>query len=282
MGTPVPFGRAVGTDYFETMGTSLVRGRLFMAADHMPGAHVAIIDETAAKQYLPGGNGLDPCVYLGNDQPCTQIVGVVKSTVLWEMTGTKGSIVYVPLEAWPEQRINMMEIRTTGDPRPLVPALRQAVLSVSSDLPWADIVPVSERLAPQLRPWRLGASMFTAFGVLALCLAAVGLYGLLSYVVTQRTQEIGIRKALGAPSGGVVQLVLRGALAMTVAGVTIGIVAALAAGRLIASQLYGVSSRNPTVIAASAVVLVVVAIVASLAPAIRATRVDPLVALRAE
>ncbi len=281
-GTPVPFMRAVGPNYFETMGTSLLRGRFFTAADHRPNARVAIIDEGTAKQYLPDGSGLDPCVYLGSRTDCTEIVGVVKNTVLWEITGDKGSIVYLPFDSWREQAISTIEVRTAGDPTRSIPAIRRAALSVSPDLPWLDIYPLSDRVAPQLKPWRLGASMFTAFGVLALCLSAVGLYGLLSYVVTRRTQEIGIRKALGAPSGGVVGMVLRGALGMTVVGVAIGVVAALAAGRMIASQLYGVSPRDPIVIAVCAVVLVVVAIAASFAPAIRATRVDPMVALRSE
>jgi predicted permease len=278
----VPFWRAVGAGYFETMGTPLVHGRLFTPADHVFRAHVAIVDESTAKKYGLDRDGLDPCVYLGSEQECTEIVGVVKNTVLWEMTGDKGSIIYTPFESWGEEAVNMLAVRTTGDPAPMIPAIRQAVLAASPDLPWADIRPLSEWLAPQLRPWRLGASMFTAFGVLALCLAAVGVYGLLSYVVTQRTQEIGIRKALGAPDAGVVRMVLRGALGMTLAGVAAGVVIALAGGRFLASQLYGVSPRDPFVIVVCAVSLVVVAIVACLAPARRATRVDPMVALKIE
>jgi predicted permease len=280
-GDRVPFARAVGTNYFETMGTPLKRGRFFRAADFVPGAHVAIVDEAAAKQFLPDGNGLDPCVYLGSDKMCTEIVGVVANTVRWDMTGDKGAVVYLTLEEWPDA-VTMMEVRTIGNPTSLIPAVRQAVLSVSPDLPWADIRPISERLDPQLRPWRLGASMFTAFGVLALCLAAVGLYGLLSYIVVQRTHEIGVRKALGASDGGVIRMVLRGALGMTLAGIAVGVVIALGAGRLVASQLYGISPHDPAVIALCAGALVIVAIVASLVPARRATHVDPMVALRAE
>src|SRR5687768_16620724 len=153
----------------------------------------------------------------------------------------------------------MMEVRTVGDPASAIDAVRQAILTVSSDLPWVDVRPVSERLAPQLRPWRLGASMFTAFGVLALCLAAIGLYGLISYVVAQRTHEIGVRKALGASDRGVARLILGGAMAMTTVGVLIGLVSALGAGRLVASQLYGISPHDPVVLMASAGGLLVVA-----------------------
>jgi ABC-type antimicrobial peptide transport system permease subunit len=124
--------------------------------------------------------------------------------------------------------------------------------------------------------------MFATFALLALSLAAVGLYGLLSYVVAQRTHEIGVRKALGAPDGGVARMILRGALGMTLAGLAIGVVIALGAGRFVASQLYGVSPRDPTVILLCAGSLFVVAIAACLAPMLRATRVDPMGALRAE
>lgn len=281
-GTPVPFGRAVGTDYFETMGTKLVRGRFFNAEDHLPGKRVAIVDESTAKHYWPDGNILDPCVYLGDNSACTEIVGVVSNTVLWEMTGDKGFIVYVPLESPWAQNATMMEVRTSRDPITLIPAVRQAVMSVSSDLPWVDIQPIARRLDPQIRPWRLGASMFTAFGVLALSLAAVGLYGLLSYAVAQRTHEIGVRKALGAADGRVIRMVLGDALAMTVVGVVIGVGLALAAGQAIAAQLYQVSPRDPLVFLVCASVLIVVAIIACAAPMRRALGVDPIVALRAD
>ncbi|HTE45172.1 MAG TPA: ABC transporter permease [Gemmatimonadaceae bacterium] len=281
-GSPVPFARAVGSDYFETMGTELRRGRLFTPADHRPDAHVAIIDEATAKRFWPDGNGLDSCVELGSDQACTQIVGVVANTVMWDIVGDKGSIVYLPFETWPDLGISMMEVKSSGDPAALVVAVRRAVSSMSPELPWVDIQPVSRRLDPQLRPWQLGASMFTAFGALALGLAAMGIYGLLSYAVARRAHEIGIRKALGAPDGGVVRMIVRGALVVTLPGVVIGVGIALATGRVVARQLYGVSPHDPSVIVLCVCGLVAVAIVASLAPARRATRVDPMVTLRAE
>ncbi|HEY6829553.1 MAG TPA: ABC transporter permease [Gemmatimonadaceae bacterium] len=281
-GQPMPFGRGVGSDYFETMGTRLVRGRFFNAQDHQPGKRVAIIDESTAKQFWPNGEVLDPCAYLGDMTACTEIVGVVANTALWNIIGDKGFIVYVPIESPWGQPATMMEVRTSRDPAALIASVRQAVTSVSSDLPWVDIQPLASRLDPQLRPWRLGASMFTAFGGLALCLAAVGLYGLLSYAVAQRTHEIGVRKALGAADGRVVRMVLGDALAMTAVGIVIGIGLALAFGKGIASQLYQVSPRDPLVFAICAVVLIVVAIVACAAPMRRALGVDPIVSLRAD
>jgi ABC-type antimicrobial peptide transport system permease subunit len=202
--------------------------------------------------------------------------------VLWDVIGDKGFIVYVPLESPWGQAATMMEVRTSRDPAALIGPVRQAVMSVSADLPWVDIQPVARRLDPQIRPWRLGASMFTAFGALALCLAAVGLYGLLSYAVAQRTHEIGVRKALGAADSRVVRMVLGDALAMTVVGIVIGIGLALAAGKAIASQLYQVSPRDPLVFVVCAGVLIIVAIVACAAPMRRALGVDPIVALRTD
>jgi predicted permease len=281
-GTPVPFGRAVGSDYFETMGTRLVRGRFFNAEDHVPGKRVAIVDESTAKHYWPNGDVIDPCVYLGDMTACTEVVGVVSNTVLWEMTGNKGFIVYVPIESPWAQNVTMMEVRTSRDPASLIASVRQAVTSVASDLPWVDIQPVARRLDPQIRPWRLGASMLSAFGVLALCLAAVGLYGLLSYAVAQRTHEIGIRKALGAADRRLIGTVLGDALAMTTVGIVIGIGLALALGKAISAQLYQVSPRDPAVFVICSAVLLLVAIVACAAPMRRALRVDPIVALRAD
>lgn len=281
-GSPVPFWRAVGSDYFATVGTSLVRGRFFTAADHVAGAHVAIVDEATAKQYELANGGLDPCIYLGSDRKCTEVVGVVESTVAWQLTGDRHMVLYMPFEAWPSEAITLMLVRSSGDARELIPALRQLVVSAAPQLPWTDIRPFAEWLAPQLRPWRLGASMFTAYGVLALCLASVGLYGLLSYMVIQRSHEIGVRKALGAPDGRLIGEVLRGAMSMTAFGIAFGVAVALGAGRLISSQLYGISPRDPIVIVLCAGVLIVVTIIACLAPARRATKVDPIIALRAE
>lgn len=281
-GSPVPFGRAVGTDYFVTMGTRLIRGRYFTAADHHANANVAVVDEATAARIWPGTDPLDPCVYLGSDDRCTEIVGVVANTVLWQITGERGMIVYVPIEAWPEQAISMMEVRTSGDPEELIPALRQVIAAAAPGLPWIDIKPLAEWIAPQVRPWRLAASMFTAFGVLALLLAAVGLYGMLSYIVARRTQELGIRRALGAGDRGVVAMVIRGGLWMTVPGIVVGVAVALAAGRLLASELYGVAPHDLRAIMIGALSLLVVTVIACVAPARRATKVDPMVTLRSD
>jgi hypothetical protein len=279
-GTPMPNFRAVGDDYFPTLGTNLVRGRLFNRGDHRQNSHVAIVDEATAKEFFSGGDVLEGCVVVGDD-PCVHIVGVVKDAVLWDMLGKKGTLVYAPIESWTMGPITM-EIRTAGDPVSLVPAIRRALQSVSPDLPWVDVHPVKQDLDPQLRPRRVSASMFTAFGFVALGLAAVGLYGLLAYAVAQRSHEIGVRKALGADDSGIAGMVLRGALGVAVVGVVVGLAASLAASKLVASQLYGVSPRDPVIMSISAASLIVVTIIAALAPVRRATRVDPVVTLRAD
>jgi len=280
-GSPVPFFRAVGTDYFQTTGTALVRGRLFSPDDHRPNSHVIIVDESAAKRFLPEGNVLEGCVVVGSD-PCVHVVGVVKDAVMWDMLGDKGQIVYRPIESFDGGTITTIVIRAAGDPVGLIPAIRAAVQSVSPTLPWVDIHPVGQDLDPQLRPRRISASIFAVFGILALGLAAVGLYGLLAYAVAQRSHEIGVRKALGAADAGIARLILRGALGITVSGVVTGVVASLAASKLVASQLYGVSPRDPMIIAVSAASLIVVTIIAALVPVRRATRVDPVITLRAD
>lgn len=186
----------------------------------------------------------------------------------------------MPLGSIWNTRVSVMEVRASGDPTTIADAVRRTMQSSAPDMPSARVQLLSTILAPLLRPWRMGASMFSAFGVLALGLAAIGLYGVLSYMVAQRTREIGIRKALGAQDGSVVRMVVGSALGVTVAGILAGALVAIPGGRLIASQLYGVSSRDPLVFGACAAVLTAVALLASCLPAKRAARVDPMVALR--
>jgi len=279
-GMAVPFFRAVAPDFFETTGTPLIRGRFFNADDHRANSGVLIVDETTAKEFLPGGDVLQGCVVAGSDQ-CAHVVGIVKDAVMWDMIGQKGRIVYGPVED-SDEPITTLEIRTAGDPSELIPAIRRAIQSVSPDLPWVDVHPVSQDLDPQLRPRRISAAMFTTFGILALGLAAIGLYGLLAYAVAQQSHEIGVRKALGATDGRITRMVLRSALGVTIGGVAIGLLASLATSKIVANQLYGVSARDPVILSISAVSLIAVSIIAALAPVRRATRVDPVVTLRAD
>jgi len=154
--------------------------------------------------------------------------------------------------------------------------------SVAPGLPFVDVKPMSVYLAPQLRPWQLGASMFTLFGTVALALAAVGLYGVFSYAVARRTREMGIRAALGARSGDILRLVMREGLWLTVAGIAIGVLLALGIGRVLASLLVGVTGTDPVLLGGAAAVVLCITLLAVVLPARRAAGIDPVVALREE
>ena len=164
----------------------------------------------------------------------------------------------------------------------LVPVVRRAMVATAADLPYADVRPFPDLYATQVRPWRLGATMFSLFGGAALLLAVVGLYAVLAYAVSQRTHEMGVRLALGARGGDVVRLVVSQGVRVALIGLIIGTAGALAGARFVRDQLFGVSAHDPAIFAAVALALLAVAVAASWLPARRASRVDPVEALRAE
>ncbi|MGH7690730.1 MAG: FtsX-like permease family protein, partial [Gemmatimonadaceae bacterium] len=262
-------------------------GRTFTAAEHQSAAHVVMINESLAHKYWPHGSPVGACVHVGDakSEPCVTIVGVVANSPLFQVTQQPADQLFVPIESHDASHspaIEVMEIRTTGDPAALIPAIRHAIKTVDPASPFPVIQPLTDIIDPQYRPWQLGTDMFGAFGLLALLLAAVGLYGVLAYAVVQRTRELGIRAALGAQRATLVRMVVKSGLTTAVVGAVIGVVAALGAGRFIASLLYQVSARDPLSLALAAVSLVIVAGIASCLPARRAARVDPMEALRAE
>jgi ABC-type antimicrobial peptide transport system permease subunit len=195
---------------------------------------------------------------------------------------------YVPYEQLPAPpapgipTISGLLVRTVGDPRSMTRAVQQTLQSFGPDSPYINVRPYQELLDPQIRPWRLGATLFTLFGGLALLMAAIGLYGVLAYMVAQRRKEIGIRMALGASSGRVVRGVVGEGLAITLAGLALGGLVVLALGRWFEPLLFGITPRDPAVLATVVVTLTAVSVFASLVPAMRATRVDPSFALRTE
>jgi len=164
----------------------------------------------------------------------------------------------------------------------MVVPVRRALQAIDPNIPFPRVESIQSLVDPQLRPWRLGATLFSAFGLLALVVASVGLYGVLAYDVASRTRELGVRSALGARTRDVAWLVLRRGLTVTAAGVAVGLVAAAIASRWVADLLFGVPARDPATLGAVAALLLLVAFVASLVPALRAARVNPQVALRAE
>jgi putative ABC transport system permease protein len=281
-----PYISTVSANYFRTMGTAIRRGRGFTAGD-VPGAQrVAVVNETMARLLWPGENPLGKCLNVGKaPAPCFDVVGVSENARRESVTDEVVAQYFVPLaqaDSLLGNPITALVVRTAGRADLMVGAVRREIQATSPDLPYPSIDPMPQLFADQLRPWRLGSMLLSLFGALGLLLAAIGLYGVLSYSVYQRTQELGIRIALGANRGNLLRLVIGQGLRVTLIGVGIGAIGALVAGRAIASLLYGVSPHDPVVLLVVAVLLAAVAAVASYLPGHRATRVDPMVALRHE
>jgi predicted permease len=280
-----PYVSAVTPDYFRTMGSAMRRGRAFTDGDVTGAANVVIVNESMARLIWPGDDPVGKTMKLGSYPAPFTVVGVVEDARRESVIDELVIQLFVPLaqsDSLLSDGVSSLIVRTAGPAAPLVGAVRREIQASSPDLPYPNIDPMPELFADQLRPWRLGSSLFTLFGALGVLLAAIGLYGVLSYGVSQRTQELGIRIALGAGRRRVLALVLRQGVQLTLAAVALGVVGALGAGRAIASLLYGVSPHNPLVLVAVAVIMTLVAALASYLPARRATRVDPMVALRYE
>jgi predicted permease len=280
-----PWVNAVSPDYFDAVGRTILRGRAFTATDRPGTPRVVIIGETMARLYWRGESPLGKCVILGGENaPCSEVVGVAADAYL-SVDEEENMTLYLPAaQAVTSQffAISAIEIRTTPRASDIAGTVRREIQQLAANLPYVQATALEERVNPQYRSWRMGATMFGVFGGLALVLAAVGLYGVLTYLVTRRTHEVGIRMALGATAGDVMRLVVGQGLRVTVVGVLIGTGAALAGGKALASLLYGVTPRDPVALIAAPLTLLVVAGVASYLPARRATRVDPALALREE
>jgi predicted permease len=274
-----PYCQEITPAYFAAMGTP-VRGRSFTPADR--NAPVAIVNQTMARLLWPGESAIGKCFVRGSDKRCTEIVGVVPDARRFNAVEDAAMTYYVPFAGDTVQRITALVVRAHGRPEDQVAPVRDAMRQTAANLPFANVVPLADLVAPSIRPWRLGSTMFAGFALLALVLAAVGLYGVLAYTVAQRTHEIGIRVAIGAGRGDVLGLVVRQGIGVAALGAGLGALGALAGGRVLSSLLYGVSPRDPVVLLGAAVIPLLVATVASYVPARRAAKVDPVVALRYE
>jgi predicted permease len=276
---PLYLNRVSG-DYFATTGTPIVRGRALTEADRSPPASAAVVSETMARKVWPGQDAIGQCLKQDADSmPCSQVVGIAKD-VRWGSLGDADRMQhYHPL---PLDGRGNLYVRTAGDPRRLVEPLRRELQALVPGTMFVTVQPLFTTLDPVFRPWRLGATMFTLFGGLALLVAAIGLYGVIAYSVTQRLHEMGVRVALGARTGDLLRLVVGEGIRVALLGIVLGGAAAFLAGKLIASLLFGVPSRDPLTFAVVALVLLLTATLASLVPALRASRVDPNLALRAE
>ena len=281
-----PYYNGVTPEYFATLGMRLLRGRLFTAADQAGTPQVLVINQHLADFYWPGQDPLGKCVKIAADSlPCATVVGVVANARVNEIQEKTRNMYYVPLaqaaiRALSRDRI--LFLRTAASPAGMVPTVRRAFHEMGPNLPAPTIQTFQSQIDPEIQPWRLGAVMFGVFGAMALLIAAIGLYSVMSYLVAQRTREFGIRAALGASARRLVRSVLGEGLRVVLAGLALGIGASLLLGRLLAPLLYQTSPRDPAVLLSVAAVLVVSAVLAILLPARRATRVDPSEALRAE
>ena len=282
-----PYLDAVTPEFFSTLGVRILRGRAFTDADRRSQTRVMVIGETMSRLYWP--QGTDPigqCVFVDVDSiPCARVVGVVADTHRSGIVEENQSAqFYVPLEQAPaSMSARVLLVRMTGDePERMIEPLRRAMQSAAPNLPFADVRVMRSLLDRQVRPWKLGATMFGVFGALALVLTALGLYSVIAFAVVQRTHEMGVRIALGARPGEIRSLVVTQGVAIAVIGVALGAAFALLAGSVVEPLLFHESPYDPLVFAVVGVVLVGVAALASLVPATRASHVDPVVAMRAD
>jgi putative ABC transport system permease protein len=265
--------------YFAAMGIELVRGRVFEAGD-TTGDHrstVTVVDEQFAEANWPGQ---DPIGHeaVGWGFMRMTVIGVVRHVKPYGVTSPSRQELYVPQAVRPYTRMTIV-MRTPGDPEALIAPARRAVAELDAEVPIFSVATMDDLMDATVAAPRLVAFLATAFGSVALLLAAVGLYGLMAFVVASRTREIGIRMAVGATSTSVLRLVVRQSLALAGVGVVLGVAGALAAAPLIRRQLFGVSPTDPVVYGLLPAIMLLVALLASLAPALRASRVSPLSAL---
>jgi predicted permease len=282
MDNNITLASSVAQKYFQTLNIPLLRGRDFNAQDREGAPGVVIVNETFTARYLPHQDPLGRRISLnGTKGPWLEIVGVAHDGKYITVGEAPAPFVYQPLAQRHESGMVLL-VRTVGDPAQFVAPVRAGVHSIERNLPLTNARTMTELLAMSLFPARMGAVLLGSFGLLALLLATVGLYGVMSYSVSRRTREIGIRMALGAGSGNVLRLVLREGMTLVGVGVLIGLVVAFAATRLLVGFLYGVSPTDPLAFIGIALLLSAVALVASFVPARRAAKVDPMVALRYE
>jgi predicted permease len=272
----------ISPDYFKIAGLPVLRGREFKEHDREASPLVAVINEKAAERFWPHQDPLGKRFRLaGNRAASAEVVGVVKDGKFRNLREPLRTCLYLPLYQHPRMDMNL-EVRTAGDPLQYVAAIRNMVRELDRELPLSGIATWKSHRDASLGQERLAAAMLICIGGLALVLAAVGIYGVMSFSVEQRTREIGVRVALGAQGGDVLRLVLRHAIVMVLIGLGIGLVVALALTRLIAGLLYELHPADPPTYSAIAFLLIIAALTAAYFPARRATKVDPLVALRHE
>jgi predicted permease len=271
------------TDYFKTMGTRIVRGRAFTADDRATAPRIAVVSESMANVLWPGKEALGQCMRVHADtMPCTTVVGIAEDIVQNDLTTNKRYQYYLPMEQALHANGFAVLLKMRGNVAAQRETVRKALQKVMPGQAYVTVKPFAEIVDGQRRSWQMGATMFVAFGVLALVVAAVGLYGVIAYNVTQRMHELGVRMALGAQASDIRRHVMSQGARFAGAGVALGIVLAIIASRWIEPLLFQQSAKDPVVYALVGGVLMGVALVASAVPARRAAQADPNSALRSE
>jgi hypothetical protein len=284
-----PYVHAVESGYFDTVGTAILEGRPFTPADRDGAPRVAIVNRTMARLYWPGEPAIGKCLQIGSDNPpCSTVVGIAENTRRQEIVEGDTLLYYVPIDQAPPALRNAgrLVVRAAeGDSDTLAriaETIRREALALEPGLRYVTARPLDDVISPQLRAWRLGAGLFGAFGLLALAVAAVGLYSVVAFDVEGRRREIGVRAALGASSAAILRLVVGDGLRLAAGGVVVGLALAWLLAPLLSGLLYGVPPQDASVFAAVTLVLLAAALLASALPAFRAAHIEPSQALRDE
>lgn len=284
-----PYTYAGTAGYVETAGLRVTQGRAFDPVEYSMGAPFALmVSRSFAEGVWPGLDPLQECVFLREGavelegpEPCRPVIGVYEDLMVRSLTDRSSWSVTWPL---PREAAGLYGIlvRTEGDPAELVQPIRDRLATLSSDIRYVNVIAMTSRIERMRGPWRVGATLFSVFGILALLVASLGLYSVLSFAVARRSREIGIRAALGAQRRDLVAMVVSRATRLVGAGLAIGVVVAALAGRLMEAVLFGVPTVNPVVFGVVAVVLIAAGLLAAWAPAWKATSIDPVGAMAAE
>ena len=271
----------ISPDYFKTMEMPLVNGRGFTERDNQAAPKVVIINETAARKYFANENPIGQRFGTSPEQSGDlEIVGVLRDTKYDSVRDNVPPTMFVP--ALQSRAATVLHVRTAADPAPFIGSIREAVRQIDPDLPLMDVSTQAEQIDKNLQQERVFAQAYAMFGALAMLIASIGLFGLMSYSVARRTNEIGIRMALGAESRHVLRLVMAESMTLVLFGIVVGLAAALAAGRLVTALLFGLAATDALSLVAATATMLIVSSLAAYLPARRAARVDPLVALHYE
>jgi predicted permease len=269
----------VGDRYFETVGIPIVRGRAFTDNDRQGATPVIIINEAMAKQFYPDQEAVGRRLHLYNRPPAREIIGIAKNIKYNTVGEPDTAYMYLPLEQNYNSQV-IVQVRAAGDPDAVLGTVRRELQAVEPTLPLLNVNTYRSIISTSLWAPRMGASLLAVFGSLALALAAVGLYGVMSYSVTQRTREIGIRMALGASGVHVRAMMVRQGLWLAIGGTVIGLAGAFWLSRVAQNLLFGITGADIVTFTVVPLALLSVAAIATLLPALRASRIDPTVALR--